>query len=54
MAAENGRYYLYGHIAWDGECDDSEPHVYTNVASLFGWIRDNYDRMARREPLRAR
>ena len=51
MSADNGRYYLFGHIAWDGECDEgAEPHVYTNVASLFSWIRDNYGRMARELP----
>ncbi|XP_043208761.1 uncharacterized protein LOC122374217 isoform X1 [Amphibalanus amphitrite] len=55
MAAENGRYYLYGHIARDAECGDtSQPHVYTNVASLFGWIRDNYGRMARKAAAPAR
>ena len=55
MAPDSDRYYLYGHISWDGECDDDrEPHVYTNVAGYFTWIRDNYRRMTRGMPLPAR
>ena len=55
MAANTGRYYLYGHVSWDGACDDdAEPHLYTNVASFFSWIRDNYSRMTEKVPPRAR